>query len=167
MVTLTRQVTSVRTYAIHKGTELVKQQASERAARSRRWPCVAGTLSFIVTVAASCHVISSSRYTRLNECIFSTLGDFLQIDKWTVLSSTAFASNSVSNREKLLRRHFRCCNRFMERIVWAARNVTSGTGVSNRAEPPSKTTPNLDGIPRQWTTITLRKCLLWFVKFVA
>ena len=28
------------------------------------------------------------------------------------------------------------------------------------AERPSKTTPNLDGVPRQWTTITLRKCLL-------
>jgi len=69
--------------------------------------------------------------------------------------------------EKLLRRLFRCCNRLMERIVWAVRNVTSGTSASNRAERPSKTTPNLDGLPRQWTTITLRKCLLWFVKIVA
>ena len=51
-----------------------------------------------------------------------------------------------------------------ERTVWAVRNVTSGTGVSNRAERLSKTSPNLDGIPRQWTTITLRKCSLWFVK---
>ena len=24
------------------------------------------------------------------------------------------------------------------------------------AEPPSKTTPNLDGLPRQWTTITYK-----------
>jgi len=39
-------------------------------------------------------------------------------------------------------------------------NVTSGTSVSNRTERPSKTTPNVDGLPRQWTMITLRKCLL-------
>ena len=92
---------------------------------------------------------------------------FLQVDKWRTLRSNGFASDSVSNKEKLLRRLFRCCNRLMERIVWAVRNVTSGTSVSNRAERPSKTTPNLDGLPRQWTTITLRKCLLWFVKIAA
>jgi len=82
-------------------------------------------------------------YTRLNECVFSTLGDFffLQVDKWRILRSNAFASNSVSNGENLLRGLFRCCNRLMERIAWAVRNVTSGTGVSNRAERPSKTTP--------------------------
>ena len=45
----------------------------------------------------------------------------------------------------------------MERTVWAVRNVTSGTSVSNRAERPSKTTPNLEGLPRQWTTIMFRK----------
>ena len=55
----------------------------------------------------------------------------------------------------------------MDRIVWAVRNVTSGTSASNRAESSSKTTPNLDGLPRQWTKITLRKCLLWLVKIVA
>ena len=43
--------------------------------------------------------------------------------------------------EKLLGRLCRCCNRLMERTVWAVRNVTSGTCVSNRAERPSKTTP--------------------------
>jgi len=65
--------------------------------------------------------------------------------------------------KKKLRRLFRCCNRLTERIVWAVRNVTSGTSDSNRAERPSKTTPNLDGLARQ-RTIALRKCLLWFVK---
>jgi len=78
---------------------------------------------------------------RVNECVYSTLGDYLQVDKCRILRSNAFASYSVSNREKLLRRRFRCCNRLMERIVWAARNVTSGTNVSNRAERPSKTNP--------------------------
>ena len=87
-------------------------------------------------------------------CI-SILGDFLQVDKWRILRNNAFASNSVSNREKLLQRHFRCCDRLMERIVWAVHNVTSGTSISNQAERPWKTTPNLDGLPRQWTTITL------------
>ena len=102
-------------------------------------------------------------------CMFSNLGDFffLQVEKWRILRSNAFASNAVSDWEKLLQRLFRCCNRLVERIVWAVRNVTSGTSVSNRAELPSKTTPNLDGLPRQRTTITLRKCLLWFVKIVA
>jgi hypothetical protein len=33
--------------------------------------------------------------------------------------------------------------RATERIVWAVRNVTSGTSVSNWAERPSKTTPNV------------------------
>jgi len=27
--------------------------------------------------------------------------------------------------------------------------------------------PKSGGLPRQWTTITLRKCLLWFIKIVA
>jgi len=94
--------------------------------------------------------------------MFRTLGDFLQVEKWRVLRSNAFASNSLSSLEKLLRRLLRCCNRLKERNVWAVRNVTSGTSVSNRAERPSKTIPNVDGLPRQWTTITLRKCLLWF-----
>ena len=80
----------------------------------------------------------------------------LQVEKWRILMSKPFASNSVSNWEKLLRRLFRCCNRLMERIVGAVRNATSCTSVSNRAESPSKTTPNLDGLPRQWTTITKR-----------
>ena len=52
-------------------------------------------------------------------------------------------------------------------LFWVVRNVMSGTSDSNRAELPSQTTPNLDGLPRQWTTITLRKCLLWFVKIIA
>ena len=42
---------------------------------------------------------------------------FLQVDIRRILGSNAFASNSVSNREKLLRRFFRCCNRFVERIA--------------------------------------------------
>ena len=74
---------------------------------------------------------------------------------------------SFQIRGKLLRRIFRCYNRLVERIVWAVRNFTSGTSVSSRAERPSKTTPNLDGLRRQWTTIMLRKCLLWYVKIVA
>jgi len=50
----------------------------------------------------------------------------------------------------------------MERTV---SDVTSGSSFhKSGAERPSKTTPNLDGLPPQWTTITLRKCLLWFVK---
>ena len=92
--------------------------------------------------------------------------DFLQVDKWRILRSNGFESNYVSNKEKILRRLFRSCNMPMERIVWAVRNVTSGTSVSNRAELPSNTTPNLDALRRQWTTTTLRKCLLWFVKTV-
>ena len=86
--------------------------------------------------------------------MFSTLGDFLQVEKRRILRSNAFASSSVSNWEKLLRRLFRRCNRPMKRTVWAVHNVTSGTSVSNRADSPSKTTPILDGLPRQWTTIT-------------
>jgi len=86
--------------------------------------------------------------------VFSTLDDFLQLDKWRSLRSNAFASNSVSNREKLLQRLFRW---LMERIVCAVRNVTSDISVSNRAERPSKTTLNMDSLPHQWTTITLRK----------
>jgi len=46
--------------------------------------------------------------------VFSTLGNFLQVGKWRILRSNAFASNSVSNREKLLRRLFRCCNRLQQ-----------------------------------------------------
>ena len=55
--------------------------------------CVAETLSFILTLAASRHVNLSSSYTRLNECMFSTLGDFLQVEKFRILRSNAFASN--------------------------------------------------------------------------
>ena len=99
-------------------------------------------------------------------CVWCSRRFFLQVSKWKILRSNVFGSNSVLNKEKLLRRLFGCCNGRMERFVWAVRNVTSGTGVSNRIERPSKTSPNLDGIPRQWTTITLRKCLLWFVKIV-
>ena len=62
-----------------------------------------------------CQLVMS--YTRLNEYVFSTLGDFLQLDKLRILKSNTFASNSVSNREKLLRGLFRCYNRLMERIV--------------------------------------------------
>jgi len=64
--------------------------------------------------------------------------------------------------KKLLQGIFRCCSRRMERIVRAVRSVTSGSSFSNQAERPSKTTSNLDGLPRQWTSIILRKCLLWF-----
>jgi hypothetical protein len=39
--------------------------------------------------------------------------------------NNAVASNSVSNCEKLLSIHFRCCNTLMERIVLAAPNATS------------------------------------------
>ena len=52
---------------------------------------------------------------RLNECMFSTLGDFLQIEKFRILRSNAFASNSLSNLEKLLQRLFRCCNTGLRR----------------------------------------------------
>jgi hypothetical protein len=38
-------------------------------------------------------------YTCLNECVFGTLGDFLQIEKWGILRSNVFTSNSVSNWE--------------------------------------------------------------------
>ena len=51
-------------------------------------------------------------------------------------------------------------------FVWAVCNVMSGTGVSNRAECQSKMTRNLDVLPRQWTMIMLRKCLLWFIKII-
>jgi len=53
--------------------------------------------------------------------VFSTLGDYLQVENWRILRGKALASNSVSNWEKLLRRLFRYCNRLMERIVWAVR----------------------------------------------
>jgi len=52
----------------------------------------------------------------------------------------------------------------MGRTVWAVRNVTSGISVSNRAERPSKVIPSLDGLLRQQSTITLRKCVLWYVE---
>ena len=37
----------------------------------------------------------------MNECVFSTFGDFLQVDKGRVLRSNVFTSNSVSNRENV------------------------------------------------------------------
>jgi hypothetical protein len=42
-----------------------------------------------------------------------------------------------------------------ERIFEPYANVTRGISVSNRAERPSKTTQNVDGLPLQLTTITL------------
>ena len=73
--------------------------------------------------------------------------------------SNAFASNSVSNWEKIYGdfSNVQQFNRLMQSAVWALRNVTSGASVSNRAGRQLKTS-NLDGLPRQWTTITLRKC---------
>jgi len=47
--------------------------------------------------------------------MFSTLGDFLQVEKFRILRSNAFASNSLSNLEKLLQRLFRCCNTGLRR----------------------------------------------------
>ena len=47
----------------------------------------------------------------------------------------------------------------MERTVWAVSSVTSGTGVWNRAERPSKTTTNLDFLPRQWNDDSVEKVL--------
>ena len=38
-----------------------------------------------------------------------------------ILMSNTFTSNSVSNREELLRSIFRCCNRLMERLVCLSR----------------------------------------------
>ena len=141
--------------------ELPRQWAG--AGRLRRWCCVAGTLSFILTLATSRHFRLVMSYAALSERVFSALGDFLQVEEWRILKSNVFAWNSVSNWKKPLRRLFRCCNRLMGRTVWAARNVTSGISVSNRAERPSKVIPNLDGFLRQRATITLRSafCDTW------
>ena len=144
--------------------DIVRQWAG--AGRLRRWYCVAGTLSFILTLATSRHFQLVMSYTALSERVFSALGDFLQVEEWRILKSNVFVWNSVSNWEKSLRRLFRCCNRLMGRTVWAVRNVMSGISVSNRAERPSKMVPNLDGLLRQQATITLRKCVLWYVKIV-
>ena len=40
---------------------------------------------------------------------------------------------------------------------WYQRFKTSRTSIED--DPP-----DLDGLPRQWTTVTLRKCLLWFAQ---
>jgi hypothetical protein len=94
--------------------EIARQRAG--AACSWRWRCVAGTLSFILTLATSRYVNWSSSYTGLSERVFSALSYFLQVEKWRILKSNVFAWNSVSNWEKLLRRPFRCCNRLMGRM---------------------------------------------------
>ena len=144
--------------------EIARQWAG--AGRLRQWCCVAGTLSFILTLAISRHFQLVMSYAALSERVFSALGDFLQVEEWRILKSNVFEWNSVSNWEKFLQRLFRCCNRLMGRTVWAVRNVTSGISVSNRAECPLKMIPNLDGLLRQRATITLRKCVLWYMKIV-
>jgi hypothetical protein len=55
----------------------------------------------------------------------------------------------------------------MERTVKAIPNVTNGTNVSNQAERPPKTIPKLDSLSHQWTMMTLRECVLQFVKIAA
>ena len=125
--------------------KLAKQRAP--ASRIRWWRCVAGSFSFILIQAASCHVNWSSSYTVLNECVFSTVREFLQVHNCRILRSNAFESNSISNTNKHLQTVLKCCKSFVERIVWAVRNDTSRIDVSNKAERPSKSTSNLDGIP--------------------
>ena len=125
------------------------------AGRLRWWCCVAGILSFILTLANHATFSESWVTAALSERVFGALGDFLQVEEWRILKSNVFAWNSVWNWENPLRRLFRCCNRLMGRTVWAVRNVTSGISVSNRAGGPSKMIPNLDGLLRQRATITL------------
>ena len=57
--------------------EIVSQRVCTACSWWWRW--VAGTLSLILTLAASHHVKQSSSYTHLNECLFSTLGEFFAI----------------------------------------------------------------------------------------
>ena len=84
VVTLRMQVKSVYPYSyfIYKASpkryrtfEIARQWAS--AGRSRRWCCVAGTLSFILTLATSRHFQLVMSYAALSERVFSALGDFL------------------------------------------------------------------------------------------
>jgi hypothetical protein len=125
--------------------ELAKQRAP--ASRMRWWRCVAGSFSFILIQAASCRVSWSSSYALLNECVFSTVGEFPLVDNCGILKRHSFALNSISNLDKHLERVLKCCNSIMESIVWTVRIVTSGIDVSNQAEHPSKATPNLDDNP--------------------
>ena len=86
--------------------EIARQWAS--AGRLRRWCCVAGTLSFILTLATSHHFQLVMSYAALSEHVFSALGDFWQVEERRILKSNMFAWNSVSNWEKPLRKLFRC-----------------------------------------------------------
>ena len=45
-------------------------------------------------------LVPSANFWKLNECVFSTLGEFLEVEKWRILRSKAFASNCVSNWKK-------------------------------------------------------------------
>ena len=54
--------------------EIARQGAAAR--HLRRWCCVAGTLSFILTLATSRHFQLVMSYTALSERVFSALGDF-------------------------------------------------------------------------------------------
>jgi len=125
--------------------ELAKQRAP--ATRLRWWRCVAGSFSFILIQAASCRVSWSSSYALLNGSVFSTVGEFPQVDNCRNLRIHSFAPNCISNVDKHLQTVLKCCNRIMESIVWTVRIVTSGIDVSNQAEHPSKATPNLDDNP--------------------
>jgi hypothetical protein len=64
--------------------EIARQWAG--AGPLRWWCCVAGTLSFIFTLATSRHFSSSSSYAGLSERVFSALGDFLQVEKWRTMT---------------------------------------------------------------------------------
>jgi len=63
--------------------EIARQWAG--AGRLRRWCCVAGTLSFILTLATSRHFQLVMSYSALSERVFSALGDFLQVEEWIIL----------------------------------------------------------------------------------
>jgi hypothetical protein len=91
--------------------EIARQWA--RAGRLWRWCCVAGTLSFIFSLATSRHFNWSSSYAGLSERVFSALGDFLQVEKWRNMNSNIFAWKSVSNWEKPVRRLV-----YQKRSVW-------------------------------------------------
>jgi integral membrane sensor domain MASE1 len=59
--------------------EIVRRQAS--ASRLQWCRCAVRTLSFILTLAASCHVNWPLTYMGLSEHVFSAFGNFLQIEK--------------------------------------------------------------------------------------
>jgi len=96
----------------------------------------------------------------LNECVFSTLGDVLQVEKIKDLEEQRVCAKFCFKLGKPFTETFQMLQQAYGEDFLDVRHVTSGTSVSNRSERPSKTTPNVDDLPRQWTTIALRKCLL-------